>query len=347
LSETVRKRIEQRLRETGMPGISWALVSGDGVVADAVGVADRESGEPLSPQHLLQACSISKFATAMVTLLVAEGAGLDLDADVNDYLRHWQVPVKAGWPPVTLRSLLCHQAGLDDPAGSFDSLRPGEPAPAPLDILSGSTRLHPEPVAPRRAPYAGFAYSDAGYCLVEQVLQDATGKEFGQLAAEYLWRPLGIAACRVEQPLRRGGLVPDAVAKGHGQDRAALPWAEPVYPYLAAAGLWCTPTAYASMISEVLQAVRGKGKLLSAELAGVLLAEPGVSNICLGSFRSGGRGNCFIYGLGWGKGFQCEFRFWPELARGLVVMLNANPGVEQSASLVGEAVAILAAETGC
>ena len=136
------------------------------------------------------------------------------------------------------------------------------------------------------------------------------------------------------------------MAKGHGQDGVALPWAEPVYPYLAAAGLWCTPTAYASMISEVLQALCGKGKLLSAELAGVLLAEPGVSNICLGSFRSGGQGNCFIYGLGWGKGFQCEFRLWPEAAQGLVVMMNANPGVEQCHSLVGEATELLSAALG-
>ncbi len=346
MSEMVRKKIERRLRETGMPGISWALVSRDGVVADAVGVADRESGEPLSPQHLLQACSISKFMAAIVTLLVAEQAGLDLDADVNGYLRNWRVPTKAGWQPVTLRSLLCHQAGLEDPDGSFDSLRPGEATPAPLDILTVRTSLHSEPVRPRRAPYTGFAYSDAGYCLVEQVLQDATGKEFGQIAAEYLWLPLGIADCRFEQPLRCGGLGPSVAARGHGQNGSTLPRAEPVYPYLAAAGLWCTPMAYASMISEVLQALRGKGKLLSAELAGVLLAEPGVSNICLGSFKSGGQGNCFIYGRGWGKGFQCEFRLWPEAAEGLVVMLNANPGVEQSRSLVGETAELLSAELG-
>lgn len=47
MSETAREKIEGRLRETRMTGISWAVSSGDGVVADAVGIADRESGEPL------------------------------------------------------------------------------------------------------------------------------------------------------------------------------------------------------------------------------------------------------------------------------------------------------------
>lgn len=86
--------------------------------------------------------------------------------------------------PVSLRSLLCHQAGLLDPEDSFDSLAPGETALlSPLD--------------------------------------------------------LGFSECRFEQPLLLD--APQQIAaKGHTPSGEVLAVGEPVYPYPAAAGLWCT-----------------------------------------------------------------------------------------------------------
>ncbi len=342
----VKDAIERRLQETGLPGLSLAVVTSSKLAwSSAFGAANKTTNEPVSNQHLLQACSISKFISAILTLRVAECCGVDLDADVNQYLTSWQMPHYNLAQPVTLRSLLCHQAGIQDPDGSFDSPEPGETAPTPLDILTGRSRLHPKLVVPEQLPYAGFAYSDAGYCVVEQALQDITGKPFSILARELLFQPLGIRDCRFEQPLSTDepGVV---LARGHTPSSEVLPSGYPVYPYLAAAGLWCTPSAFAKVLAELVRAGKGQSEVLSQQLVQELLVEPGAKHIGLGNFRSGSTRKDFVFHLGWGKGFQCEFRLWPEQGDGVVVMLNANPGVEQSESLVGETAAILTREFG-
>ncbi len=377
MREPLEVRIERRLQETGLPGVSFGVVAEDKLACcEAIGLADKATGERLTNRHLLQACSISKFVSAIIALCVAERYKVNMDADINNYLTSWYMPrtrrdgtgaeadTEAGAPPlkpVSLRSLLCHQAGLLDPDDSFDSLVPGESAPTLLEILGGQTRLLPQSVVPVSAPYENFAYSDAGYCVIEQVLQDITGMSFTLLAEEFLFSPLGLGAfeCRFEQPLRppqpMQPLKPlqtlqldtasmPMAAKGHIPSGEVLAVGEPVYPYLAAAGLWCTASAYARILLEVIRAAEGRGKVLTPALVNDLFTEPDAKYIGLGNFSSGSAKNPFVYGLGWGKGFQCAFRLWLEEAFGCIVMINANPGMEQSESLVGETTALLMEE---
>lgn len=390
MKEPLEVRIGRRLQETGLPGVSFAVVTENNLACcKAIGSADKATGELLTNRHLLQACSISKFVAAIIALRVAERYKVDIDADINNYLTSWHMPHTRGdegevntkadaglrggskLKPVSLRSLLCHQAGLLDPDDSFDSLAPGEIVPTLLEILSGQTRLLPQPVVPVSTPYESFAYSDAGYCVIEQVLQDITGKGFPQLAEELLFNPLGLEAseCRFEQPLRPlrplqppqprqprpqaspplqphqlDSTVMQIAAKGHTPSGEVLAIGEPVYPYLAAAGLWCTASAYARVLLEVIQAAEDQGKVLTPALVKDLFAEPGARYIGLGNFSSGLAKSPFVYALGWGKGFQCEFRLWLEEASGCIVMINANPGMEQSESLVGEITALLMEE---
>jgi CubicO group peptidase (beta-lactamase class C family) len=97
----------------GVPAVSVAVVSGGRVAAEqAWGVRDSGDGEPATPETLFQAGSISKPVAAMCALrLVAQG-GLELDVDVNELLRSWQVPANAGWQPrVTVRQLLGPRPG--------------------------------------------------------------------------------------------------------------------------------------------------------------------------------------------------------------------------------------------
>ena len=96
----------------GVPAVSVALVVG-GRVAEthAWGVRDSESGDAATPQTLFQAGSISKPVAAMCALRLVAAGGLELDADVNDLLRSWQVPANPGWQPrATVRQLLGHTA---------------------------------------------------------------------------------------------------------------------------------------------------------------------------------------------------------------------------------------------
>lgn len=79
---------------------------------------------------------------------------------------------------VTLRLLLSHQGGIRDGEGSFGIYNPSDGYPQLIDILEGKTNYHPDTVEVRYAPGTEFEYSDAGFCIVEQLLTDIMDKSF-------------------------------------------------------------------------------------------------------------------------------------------------------------------------
>ena len=139
----------------------------------AYGVADASLRVPLTSDHVLYACSMSKFLTAMTAMAMTDRYKIDLDADVNSYLRTWTLPgcEQPRSQAVSLRSLLCHQAEILDAEDGFGDLMFGSAVPDLPDILAGRTSLNPKPTYAERPPYEQFAYSDAGYCVVDTLVK--------------------------------------------------------------------------------------------------------------------------------------------------------------------------------
>jgi len=84
--------LADRMAALHVPGVSIAVIH-DGKIEWARGFGVTRIGGPaVTPDTLFQAASISKPLTAMAVLHLAESGKLDLDADVNRYLRSWKVP---------------------------------------------------------------------------------------------------------------------------------------------------------------------------------------------------------------------------------------------------------------
>src|SRR5688500_5379858 len=114
------------------------------------------------PAARFQACSISKPVAAASALRL----GLDLDTDVNEYLRTWTLPSPKGWRPVvTVRHLLSHAGALT--VHGFPGYAEGEPVPSLVDILGGTGGANTDPVRIDGVPGVTHRYSGGGY----QVLQ--------------------------------------------------------------------------------------------------------------------------------------------------------------------------------
>jgi CubicO group peptidase (beta-lactamase class C family) len=98
-----------------IPGLSLAIVQDGAIVrAQAYGVIDLESKQPVATSTLFQAGSVSKPVAALGALALVEAGKISLDADVNGFLKTWQVPENefTGVNKVTLRRLLSHSAGI-------------------------------------------------------------------------------------------------------------------------------------------------------------------------------------------------------------------------------------------
>lgn len=127
------------LKKFNVPGVSIA-VSRDFKIewARGYGVADVETGAPVTPDTLFQAASISKPVAAMVSMRAVQGGLFALDQDVNTILKSWKLPAGefAKDRPVTPRGLMSHTSGTGDAFG-FPGYAPGAPLPTLPQMLDG------------------------------------------------------------------------------------------------------------------------------------------------------------------------------------------------------------------
>lgn len=254
----------RRIAEQGVPGMSAAIVK-SGELADvyAWGVRRHGTSDPVGPLTLFQAGSVSKPVAALAALRLVDREALELDRDVNDYLRSWSVPAIDGWNPrLTLRHLLSHSAGLT--VHGFPGYLRTAALPTLVQILDGIDPANTAPVRVDIIPGLQPRYSGGGYVLLQLLLEDVTGTDFCDLMAELVLEPAEMKSATYEQPLPHDR--EDSAASGHEQGEVVEgEWY--VYPEKAAAGLWCTPSDLARFAIAIQNAVRGaKNALLSQAL---------------------------------------------------------------------------------
>jgi hypothetical protein len=99
------------------------------------------------------------FALAVMQL-VQEGK-LDLDEDVNEYLKSWEIPANVSWQPkVTLRQLLSHSAGLS--FHGFPGYETTDDIPSVIQILNGQHPSNTPAVQVNLIPGLQCRYSGGG-----------------------------------------------------------------------------------------------------------------------------------------------------------------------------------------
>jgi CubicO group peptidase (beta-lactamase class C family) len=183
-------QVAPALRLSGIPGAVVVVVRHDRVIlSKGYGVADIARAVPLrADATLLDIASIGKSMTALITSQLIDEGVLNLDKDVNHYLKTAQVT----GPKVTLRMLLGHRGGFDaDLTGSF----------VPID---GDTRMQPGELGRRLRPIGApgwvTGYDNQGYGLIGLVLRDVTGKSFSELYRERLFEPAGMSTAVQGRP---------------------------------------------------------------------------------------------------------------------------------------------------
>ena len=179
---TPHRSLADRMDELGVPGVSVAVLA-DGEIgwARGYGFADVESRRPVTANTLFQAASVSKPVAALAALQLVEEGRVDLDADVNTYLRSWLLPSNelTTEAPVTLRGLLTHRAGLS--VSGFPGYGPDEPVPDAPGVLDG--RGNTDPVRVVITPGERWQYSASTRFRVRESSATALGPETrGRLA---------------------------------------------------------------------------------------------------------------------------------------------------------------------
>jgi CubicO group peptidase (beta-lactamase class C family) len=328
-------KLTGRMAALHVPGVSIAVIH-DGKIewAKGYGVASV-GGAPVTPETLFQAASISKPVTAMAVMRLVQTGKLNLDTDVNQYLKSWKIPANdfTQKTKITLRELLSHTAGMT--VHGFPGYASDAPLPTLVQVLNGAKPANTPAIYVDIAPESEWRYSGGGFVVTQQLLLDVTGKPFPVFMKETVLGPAGMAHSTYEQPLPKSRMGEAAMPyHSNGQPTAGGPH---VYPEMSAAGLWTTPSDLAHFAIELQNALAGKSAVLSAATAKEMLAPmKGGWGIGIGV---GGGAHPYFQHNGANDGFQCDLVAY-DSGDGIAIMTNSDNGGQ----LAGEIVRTIAYE---
>ena len=324
-------KLADRMVALHVPGVSIAVIH-EGKIEWARGFGvTRLGGPPVTPDTLFQAASISKPVAAMAVLRLVQSGKLDLDTDVNQYLKTWKIPDNSftGKTKVTLRELLTHTAGLT--VHGFAGYASDAALPTLIQVLNGEKPANSEPIVVDTEPGTIWRYSGGGYVVAQQLLQDVTGQPFPKLMQDTVLEPIGMTRSTYEQPLPANRLA--EVAIPYRQDGKPVPGGQHVYPEMAPAGLWTTPSDLARYAIEVQKSLHGESnRVLSAAMVRQMLT-PRLNHQGLGPGVGGDAQHPYFTHGGANEGYRCNLVAYND-GDGVVIMTNGDNGGQLASEML-------------
>ena len=175
--ERLNSTIERQMQALNHPGLAIGVTDHQRLLfVGNYGQANRESGQPVTPETLFQIGSIGKSFTSIVLLQLQEQGLLSIDDPVTRYLPWFEV--QSDFAPITLRHLMSHTAGIINGTEATQSavtetwnLRTTRATTPPGDI---------------------FRYSNCGYKALGLVLQAILSQGMADILSEHIFVPLGM-----------------------------------------------------------------------------------------------------------------------------------------------------------
>ena len=183
LADPIDDAIRASMAKNHIPGVAVGIVK-DGrlVVARGYGVANLETGTPVTPETVFRIASIGKGFTAESILLLQGEGKLSVSDPISKYLSD----LPDAWKGITIRDLLTHQSGIHEinDAKGYDFRDDSTPAqlleilrPLPLDFETGTR----------------FRYSNSGYYLLGWIVEKVSGQSLKSFAESRIFAPIGMS----------------------------------------------------------------------------------------------------------------------------------------------------------
>jgi CubicO group peptidase (beta-lactamase class C family) len=190
------------LRTNHVAGATISVVK-DGRLffAKGYGFADLEKREPVAADRtLFRPGSVSKLFTWTAVMQLSEQGRIDLDADVNTYLKDLKIP--ATFPqPITMNHLLSHTPGFEEKATGMGVL-------TAKDLMPLGKFLATYMPARVRPPGVVTSYSNYGTALAGYIVQVVSGMPFEDYVERNIFEPLDMKHSTFREPLPPA-LAPD------------------------------------------------------------------------------------------------------------------------------------------
>jgi CubicO group peptidase (beta-lactamase class C family) len=347
------------MRRQGLPGLAvGVVVDGELAYAKGFGVADRQTGAPVTADTVYRIGSITKSFTAEALLSLRDDGMVAFD----DPLARW-IPEAGALvyptrdsPPITLRHLLTHTSGL--PRGAAFDARRTQRGPSEGDILRALGGLHLE-----NPPGTHHVYSNLGFALLGQVAGRAGQAPFREVVNRRVIAPLGMTSTVWNRDAVPPGRLAVAYTKSPSGELTPIDQLPPGEDD-GAGGLYSTVRDMARYVGFQLAAYPARSDPEAGPLRRSSVREAHYSGLKSGfhvrSVRAPRKGESLVeaaaqrYGYGWVDettcelddlvwhnggidGYRTDVAFLPELGVGVIVLIDlagASPEVVVNRALV-------------
>ncbi len=325
-------KIAAEVRDDGIGAISAGVIVGDRLVwKRAWGWSDVARRVPADADGVYRIGSVTKVFTAVLMMRLVESGVIELDESVETYVPEFErlTDRPAGAAPITFRQLASHTSGLA-------SLRE---VPEPYRVVEDweARLLEILPKTPvLSSPGEKAEYSDVGYAVLGLALQRAAGRDFMELMADVVVRPLGMkhTGYRLTDPMRQrlgaayqnypdGRMDPDAIRRHQGRNWFGVPGSM----------LYSSVPDLGRLIAMLMGASGESGRFLSPagvreirKLQSVREIRRGIGyergyGLALNIFEHNS-GAVFLAKDGTDAGYKAQIAFDPERKIGVVLLRN-------------------------
>jgi len=147
------------------------------------GMANRATGLPLALDAKFRLASVSKQFTAAAVLKLQDQGKLT----VNDPVCQWVQPCPAAWAPLKLWHLMSHTSGIPDIMAQAEWGRIRVTPRTKQELTDASARY-----GLSYPPGTKIRYNNAGFNLLTQVVETASGKPYETYLQDEFFDPLGM-----------------------------------------------------------------------------------------------------------------------------------------------------------
>lgn len=287
---------------THTPGVAVAaLQRGEPVRALCSGMLDLASRQPVTPETVFEAASLSKPLFAYAVLRLIDQGRLDPDVPLCDLLGAPLLGGDGREAMITARRVLSHSSGLPN------------------------WREKDQPLALLFDPGQRFGYSGEGYVYLQRVVERITGEDLQAYIQGALLSSLGLTSTAYTwQPT-----FERAYAQGHSQQGEPLAKNRPNEAN-AASSLHTTLSDYARFLEFILNPSQAPGLALSDGLYAQMLIPHTHIDADTGWGLGWGLKRCdgrwILWQWGDNRGFKHIIAASQEDGSGLVVLTNGENG---------------------
>ncbi|MDD9888610.1 MAG: serine hydrolase [Candidatus Marinimicrobia bacterium] len=189
--------ISTHMKENKSPSGTISMVYRDRIIfSKGYGYQDIEKNIPVvADKTMFRPGSVSKLFTWTAVMQLKEQGKLDLDTDVNTYLKTFKIKDTYPGEPVTLRHILTHTPGFEDGGVGYLIIEDFDKA---IPLRDAMEKYQPKRVNP---PGVQTAYSNYATALAGLIVSNISGISFNDYINKNIFEPLNMNHSTFEEPL--------------------------------------------------------------------------------------------------------------------------------------------------